>query len=142
MGEFIMLDTEGLFIDLDNEEVEIDGFNSAFDGTPFYGKDFRIIVTPVTHKEYDRLRAKYTDRRKQRTDEVGFEKDLFNRQVVSWVGIKDPSGKDLPCNPETKNKIVNKVFFFARAINIACLNARMEAVEAEVKNSGKSGSGD
>ncbi len=129
-----MAEFDGLVIDINSNEVVIDGFNEAFDGTPFYGKDFKINVSPVSHKEYDSIKKKYTNRRKGTINEAGLERDLFMRQVNSWENIIMPDGKKLPCTREIKEIVTEKLFFFTRAVNIACLNARMAIKEEEEKN--------
>lgn len=135
-----MSEFNGLTIDLESNEVVIDGYNSAFENTPYAGKDFEIVVEPVTHREYDRIKKKFTNR-KNNTDEVKLERELFMKQVKGWKGIKTPDGKDLECTDEVKEIIVEKIFFFTRAVNIACLNARAEISEEEGKNLDKSGNG-
>lgn len=132
---------DGLQIDLDSAEVTIDGFNSAFKDTPFEGKGFLITVTPLSHSEFDRLRKRFTNERKKRMDDSGFERALFMEQVKDWTNIIGPDKKAIPCTEETKEKIVSKLFFFARAVNLACLNARSEITESEQKNSKRSGDG-
>lgn len=136
-----MSEFDGLMIDLESNEVVIDGYNSAFENTPYAGKDFQIIVEPVTHKEYERIKRQYTNRKKGTVDEAKLEKDLFMKQVKGWHNIITPDGKELKCTEEIKEIVTEKIFFFTRAINIACLNARMEISGEEEKNFGKSGSG-
>ncbi len=136
-----MAEFDGLTIDLESNEVVIDGYNSAFENTPYAGKDFEIVVQPVTHKEYDRIKKKYTNRRKGTVDEAGMERDLFMRQVKGWKNIRTPNNKELKCTEEIKEIVIERIFFFTRAVNIACLNARAEISGEEEKNLDKSGNG-
>ncbi len=133
---------DGLTIDLESETVTITGSNSTFQGTPWEGMDFKLTVSPVTLKEYNRMRRQYSNKRTGNVDDTEIEQELFTRQVKDWSGIKSPDGKDIPCTPATKKAIVDQVFFLAKAVNIACLNARTGIVESERKNSNGSGNGD
>lgn len=133
---------DGIVMDLVSDEVVLTGNNEAFKDTPWEGKEFKIFVSPVTLKEYTRLKKRYIKRRNGDVDEEAFETDLFMKQVVNWEGFRDPNKKEIPCNEDTKKAIVNKVFLFAKAINLACLNARSDSQEIERKNLKTSGDGD
>ena len=133
---------DGIMMDLDSDEVTVTGDNEVFKDTPWEGKDFKIYVSPVTLKEYTRMKKRYMKKRTGDIDEESFETDLFMRQVKDWEGFRDPNKKDILCNEETKKAIVSKVFLFAKAINLACLNARSDLQETERKNLKDSGAGD
>lgn len=124
---------EGLVINLNNEVV-IKGDNSAFEGTPFYGKDFSITVNPVSHKEYDYLKRQYTNRKNKEINEAAFEKALFMKQIKNWSNFRDEKGKEIPYSDKVKEAIADQILFFTRAVNIACLTVRTEANEEEIKN--------
>lgn len=125
---------DGLVIDLESEVVEISGNNLAFEGTPFYKKDFIVFVKPLTHGEFERLKRKFVNPRNNTINDSAFTKELFMMQVQDWNGLQDPNGNSIPCTKEIKEQVGNKLFFFVKAVNLACLNARMEMVEAEEKN--------
>lgn len=132
----------GLVIDLDSDTVAVTGDNPAFKDTPWEGLGFRIVVSPVTLKGYNRMRRQYSNRKTGMVDDTEIENALFMRQVKSWSGITAPNGKEIPCTDAAKRAIVDQVFFLAKAVNIACLNARTGMAEGERKNSSGSGAGD
>lgn len=122
----------GLTINL-SKEVIINGLNPAFEGTSFYDKDFTITVEPISHKEYDAIKRRHTNRKKE-TNEAAFEKELFLRQVKDWSNFRDEKNKEILYSDKIKEAIADQILFFTRAVNIACLTARTEANEEEVKN--------
>jgi len=124
----------GLVIDLNSEIVEINGTNLAFEGTPFYRMGFTVFVKPFTHGEFERLKRKFVNPRNNQLNDAAFTKELFMQQVQDWKGLQTPSGDPILCTNEMKEQFGNKMFFFVKAINLACLNARMEMVEIEEKN--------
>ena len=124
---------DGLVINLSGN-VSIDGFNSAFEGTSFYGKGFKIEVDPITHKKYDQIKRQYINRRTKELNEAAFEKELFMTQVKGWSNFFDQNGKEIPYSEKVKEAIADGILLFCRAVNIACLNARLESNEAEEKN--------
>lgn len=132
----------GLTIDLESETVMITGDNPAYKDTPWEGVGFEIEVSPVTLKEYNRMKRQHSNKRTGMVDDTDIENDLFMRQVKNWFNFKDMKGKDIPCTVATKKAIVDQVFLFAKATNLACLNARTRMSEGEQKNSNGSGSGD
>lgn len=130
---------KGLTFDLENTEIVITNENEVFEGSNFADFEFTVTVDPVGHAEFDRLKTHYLGKKK--LNDVGFEKALFKRQVKDWWNIKDGKGNLIECNEGTKEVICDKVFLFAKLINIACLNARMKQSENEEKNLETSGSG-
>lgn len=129
----------GLTFDLDNTEIVITNEDDVFEGSSFAEREFTITVDPVGHAEFDRIKTSFMGKKK--FNDVGFEKALFKRQVKDWWNLQDGKNKIIPCTEQTKEVIADKVFLFAKLVNIACLNARNKKSEVEEKNSVKSGSG-
>jgi len=129
----------GLTFDLDNTEIVITNEDAVFEGSAFADSQFTVTVDPVGHAEFDRIKQSFQG--KKRFNDVGFEKALFKRQVKDWWNLRDGKDKIILCNEQTKDIICDKVFLFAKLVNIACLNARMKQSEVEEKNLDQSGTG-
>jgi hypothetical protein len=120
-------------MDLESDEITITNENPVFKDSPFETVEFELTIKPVSTKEFERFRAIYHIGKRGSKDSE-FEKRLFLDQVVGWKGIKDTSGKEIPCTEETKIKVYERYSFFAKSVNAATLNARMITEETERKN--------
>lgn len=138
------------------EPLELTGQSPQFEGTSYCGHTFKLRITPLTRTDYSRIQAKLA--RKGEEDRKGKQRpkaakeitapelsaEVFVECVVSWEGLKDETGADIPCNEATKRVIVDQHWQFASIVSSFALEDQVkseEDIEAETKNSSAPGNG-
>lgn len=101
------------------------------------GDGARITAKIIAPSELMALRRRHTrtkTRRGQQVEEVDdkeFSKDFWGRTIDSWQGLQDQDGKAIPCNTDTKYRMVNRYPEIAEKIDEAIEAAKAWTFDAD-----------
>lgn len=89
-----------------------------------YEEGVEFQLRPLDKKAFRKMRKTATpnkpvrgSRRKQTVadtiDDEAFDHALFDYIILGWKGVVDKRGKDLPCTPENKAKVTDRMINLA-----------------------------
>jgi hypothetical protein len=99
--------------------------------------DALIVAKIISTEVVQDLRKKHTRMRNvlgdpiEELDQKAYSVDFWDAVIVSWTGIEDQDGKDIPCTSATKYDLVSKYGEIAMAINEQIEAARRKTFETE-----------
>jgi hypothetical protein len=99
--------------------------------------DAMIVVRIVPTDEVLQLRKKHTRMRNvlgdpvEDFDQKAYSVDFWDAVIVSWTGIQDQAGTDIPCTKANKFDLVSKYAEIALKINDELEAARQKTFQIE-----------